>query len=64
MVTRSSSEPIIRRMVPMEAVGPVELGLVAVTSAPCIIRSVGGKGYGIHPPIILIQIPSNTLARF
>ena len=48
----------------MEAVGPVVLVPVAIAEAPCIRRSVGRKGYEINPPVILIQIPSNTLERF
>ena len=48
----------------MEAVGPVALGLVAVLAAPCISRILERKGDGIHPPIIIIQLTSNTLERF
>ena len=64
MVAISSIAPIIRRVVPIETVVPVVLIPVAIIEAPFIRRNVGINCYGIHTPIILIQIPKNTLARF
>ena len=57
--TSSSIDPIIRRMVPIEALIPFFL-----TEAPCIGRRVERKGSRIHWPIIMIQLLRNNLEQF
>ena len=63
VVTMSSSSQIIIRLVSMTAVIPVVLDLVDISESPCI-SIVGRKLHGLHPQVILILLPSNTLVRF